>query len=169
MDNGCLASFISLHGEWNLFHFRSFHRGWCSWSRDHTLTACLLHTNLYAGKKDFYLDITTVEERRTEGEALTENARRKENVRKKERKLSRTVFTLTTVFLACWIPDFVFDNLNKACSCFKFPVLQALLVALPPLLNPLCYSLCTAKFRRALLKLIWSGLLNHKNYYTFRC
>lgn len=117
-------------------------------------------------RKTLYLDITTLEERRTEGEALTENARRKENSKRMERSVLSTVLGLTVIYLVCWTPIYVLQKLDTDCNSFKFSIWKFLLLSLHALLDPLCYSLRTAKFRRVLLK-IWSELFNHNNGGTF--
>ena len=125
------------------------------------LLACYMRIYILV-RKTLYLDIITVEERRTEGQVLTENGTRKAELKTKDRKVLGTVVLLTGVYLVCWIPFYVLQNIDNTCSCFKFPFVESLLLSLHALLDPLCYSLCTAKFRRALLK-IWSEWFNHIN------
>ena len=116
------------------------------------------YTRIYfVVKRSFNLDITTLEERPTERQGLTENARTIERVKQKERSVARTTFMLVAIYVVCCIPIYVINQINEYCKCSKHPFLELLFVSLHPLLNPLAYSLCTAKFRRAVLK-IWNGL-----------
>ena len=116
------------------------------------------YTRIYfVVKRSLNLDITTLEERPTERQGLTENTRTMERLKRKERSVARTTFMLSAIYVVCSIPPYAMHQIDRSCKCLKFPLLELLLVSLHPLLNPLAYSLCTAKFRRALLK-IWNGL-----------
>ena len=116
------------------------------------------YTRIYlVVKRSLNMDITTLEERTTERQGLTENARTMERLKRKERSVARTTFMLSAIYVVCLIPLYVLHQIDASCKCAKFPLLELILVSLHPLLNPLAYSLCTAKFRRALLK-IWNGL-----------
>ena len=117
-----------------------------------------IYTRIYfVVKRSLNLDITTLEERPTERLGLTENARTIERLKQKERSVARTTFMLVAIYVVCWIPLYVMNQIDESCKCIKHGFLLLLLRCLHPLLNPLAYSLCTAKFRRALLK-IWNGL-----------
>ena len=121
------------------------------------LFAC--YTRIYfVVRKRLYLDITTAEERKEEGQGLTESARRIEKLKRKERSVAYSVFILVGIFAVCWIPGFVLENINEFCSsCLKnYKSVSKLLnglVFLHPLLNPIAYSLRTVKFRKALWKI----------------
>ena len=107
-------------------------------------------------RKTLYLHLTTPEERRDEGLALTESAREMEELKRKERSVAYSVFILVGIFAVCWIPIIVMENIKgicKSCHYKKEVKLSQALVILHPLLNPIAYSLRTAKFRRALLKI----------------
>ena len=107
-------------------------------------------------RKTLYLHLTTPEERREQGLALTESARELEKLKRKERSVTYSVFILVGIFAVCWIPIIVMENINEFCkSCHyktKYKLSEAL-VLLHPLLNPIAYSLRTVKFRGALLKI----------------
>ena len=116
------------------------------------------YTRIYfVVKRSLNLDITTLEERPTERQGLTENARTIERRKEKEKSVARTTFMLVAIYVVCCIPLYVLHLINESCKSLKHPLLKLLFVSLHPLLNPLAYSLCTAKFRRAVLK-IWNGL-----------
>ena len=116
------------------------------------------YTRIYfVVKRTFNLDITTLEERPTERLGLTENARTIERLKQKERSVARTTFMLVAIYVACCIPLYVIMQINESCKCLKHIFLGLFFLSLHPLLNPLAYSLCTAKFRKAVLK-IWNGL-----------
>ena len=116
------------------------------------------YTRIYlVVKRSLNMDITTLEERPTERQGLTENTRTMERLKRKERSVARTTFMLVAIYVICWIPLYVLFEIDASCKCLKLPFLGILLMSLYPLLNPLAYSLCTTKFRRALLK-IWNGL-----------
>lgn len=136
------------------------------WGRQYNIAAHLLHEDLHDGKEDFVPGYNHSRGEANEGEALTENARRKENSKRMERSVLSTVLGLTAIYLVCWTPIYVLQKLDTDCNSFKFSIWKFLLLSLHALLDPLCYSLRTAKFRRALLK-IWSELFNHNNGGTF--
>ena len=116
------------------------------------------YTRIYfVVKRTFNLDITTLEERPTERLGLTENARTIERLKQKERSVARTTFMLVAIYVVCCIPLYVIMQINESCKCLKHIFLGLFFLSLHPLLNPLAYSLCTAKFRKAVLK-IWNGL-----------
>ena len=102
------------------------------------------YTRIYfVVKRSLNVDITTLEETPTERQALTENARTIERLKQKERSVARTTFMLVAIYVVCWIPLYVLDQINASCKCFKHGFLELLLASLHPLLNPLAYSLCT--------------------------
>ena len=128
--------------------------------------ACYLRI-YFLVRKSLYRSITTQEERPTESQDLIQNATRMERIKRKERSVARTVFIMSAIFVACWIPVIVMQNMDKSYASFKFGFWEVLLSSLHSLLNPLAYSLCTPKFRRALLK-IWRSLCNHANIEAYR-
>ena len=114
------------------------------------LLAC--YTRMYIlVRKALYLDIATPGESLEERQVLTESAREVEKLKRKERSVAYSVFILVGIFAVCWMPIAVLENINELCrSCnYKLPILESL-GFLHPLLNPIAYSLRTAKFRRAL-------------------
>ena len=111
------------------------------------IIVCACYTRIYfVVRKSLYL----LEER----QGRIENARTVERLKRKERSAACTVFILVATYIICWIPVYVLQNLDKPCDCSKFSFWEYTLSSFHPLLNPLVYSLCTPKFRRALLK-IW--------------
>ena len=107
-------------------------------------------------RKTLYLHLTTSEERREQGLALTESARELEKLKRKERSVTYSVFILVGIFAVCWIPNIVMGNINEFCKSCRYKTeykLSEALGLLHPLLNPIAYSLRTVKFRRALLKI----------------
>ena len=107
-------------------------------------------------RKTLYLHLTTPEERQDEELALTESAREMEKLKRKERSVAYSVFILVGIFAVCWIPIIVMENIKGICKSCHYKTemeLSHALVILHPLLNPIAYSLRTAKFRRALLKI----------------
>ena len=128
--------------------------------------ACYLRI-YFLVRKSLYRGITTQEERQTESQDLIQDASRMERIKRKERSVARSVFIMTAIYVTCWIPVFVMQNIDRSCASAKFGFWEALISSLQPLLNPLVYSLCTAKFRRAMLKILRS-LCNYGNSETYR-
>ena len=118
--------------------------------------ACYLRI-YFLVRRSLYQGITTQEERPTESQVLIQNAARMEMIKRKERSVARIVFIMSAICVTCWIPVIVMQNMDKSYPSFKFGFWEVLLSSLHPQLNPLAYSLCTPKFRRALLK-IWRSL-----------
>ena len=87
------------------------------------------------------MDITTLEERPTERQGLTENARTMERLKRKERSVARTTFMLVAIYVICWIPLYVLFEIDASCKCFKLPFLGILLMSLYPLLNLLANNI----------------------------
>ena len=121
-------------------------------------------------RKTMYLHLTTPEERRELGLALTESARELEKLKRKERSVAYSVFILVGIFLVCRIPIIVMENSKefyKSCHYnTELEISEALLI-LHPLLNAIAYSLRTVKFRRALLKLYKGGFCPQPNRRAF--
>ena len=116
------------------------------------IPAC--YTRIYVlVRATLYRDITISDDRQPEGQRLTKSARKIEKLKRKERSVARTVFILVVIHIGCWIPAIVLRNLDKSCNRYIVHFLERLLTMLSILLNPLAYSLCTKKFRRALWKL----------------
>ena len=115
-----------------------------------SLLAC--YTRIYLlVRKTFHRDMTASEETKAEEQCLTENAREIEKLKRKERRVALSVFILVGIFVVCWIPAIILENINAFCSSchYKVQILEPI-VLLHPLLNPIAYSLRTVKFRRAL-------------------
>ena len=129
------------------------------------VVACYLRI-YFLVRRSFYRDITTQEEEPTESQKLIQNATRIERIKIKEKSVARTVFIMTAIFVTCCIPLGVLENMDTFYKSSKFTFWEALMLSLRSLLNPLAYSLCTPKFRRALLK-IWRSLCNHCNRETY--
>ena len=126
--------------------------------------ACYLRI-YFLVRRSLYRGITTQEERPTESQNLIQSATRLEMIKRKERSVARTVFIISAIFVTCWIPVIGMQNMDKSYASFKLGFWEVLLSSLHPLLNPLAYSLCTPKFRRALLR-IWRSLYNRGNSET---
>ena len=113
------------------------------------LSVLASYTRLYLlVRKTFYPDITVSEETKSEGQCLTENAREIEKLKRKERRVALSVFILVGIFVVCWTPAIILENIN-AFFYRRFHYKLRILV-LHPLLNPIAHSLRTVKFRRAL-------------------
>ena len=113
-----------------------------------TLTvACYAKMIFFLVKKDWHQD--------AERQRLTENARQKEMRKKRERKLIRCVAILVGLLIVCWVPRYVLANIALLGeSRVIHDAITRWLFFLHPLVNPIAYSLCTRKFRRALWKII---------------
>ena len=112
-------------------------------------------------RRQLHLDITTSEERLLEGQPLTENSRLMQKVKMKERSVAFTVFILVLLFTVCWIPVSIVSTINKFCNSSDYKSAMyytGYLVFLQPLLNPIVYSLRTAKFQKALWRVVKRGL-----------
>lgn len=94
-----------------------------------------------------------------ERQCLTENAREREKIKRRERSVMRCGAILVGLWLVCWTPYKVLIDIDLYCgeSCVIPGALTSIanvLALLHPLVNPIAYSLCTRKFRRALWKII---------------
>jgi len=94
-----------------------------------------------------------------ERQCLTENAREREKIKSRERRVAFSVFILVGLFVVCWTPVIVLENVNEFCRVntvsatqMTSEVLRSLML-LHPLVNPIAYSLRTEKFRRALWRI----------------
>ena len=108
-------------------------------------------------KKEWHRDLT--EAGCTERQSLTENAHQKERIKRRERKLIRCVAILVGLLIACWAPRFVLVNIallhgESFVNPGAITSTTSWLCFLHPLVNPITYSLCTRKFKRALWKII---------------
>ena len=108
-------------------------------------------------RKGLYRDLTTGA-RREERLSLTRSAQVREKLKRKEKRVAFSVFILVGLFAVCWTPSIVLRNIKEFFGSSYVPykcssILQAL-TFLHPLLNPIVYALRTAKFRRALRKII---------------
>lgn len=109
-------------------------------------------------KKEWHRDLT--EAGCTERQSLTENAHQKERIKRRERKLIRCVaIRLVGLLIVCWAPRFVLVNIallhgESLVNPGAITSTASWLCFLHPLVNPITYSLCTRKFRRALWKII---------------
>ena len=103
-------------------------------------------------RKSLYGDLTN--EARHERQSLIRNPL---NARKSERTVAYSVSILVGLFVACLTPVIVLENLKEFCrNCndsANFRMALSTLPMLHPLANPIAYSLCTVKFRRALWRI----------------
>lgn len=75
------------------------------------------YTRIYfVVKSSLNLDITTLEERPTERQGLTENARTMERLKRKQRSVARTTFMLDAIYVICWIPLYVLFEIDASCK-----------------------------------------------------
>ena len=108
-------------------------------------------------RRQLHLYVETSGERLLEGHYLTENSCLVQKLRIKERSVAYTTFILVLVFMVCWVPLSIVVNINSWCStclCQYNWHYVVCLVFLHPLLNPIAYSLCTARFRKAFRRVI---------------
>ena len=123
-----------------------------------TLTVACYARIFFLVRKGSHQNLTT-EVGREERQYLTENAREKEKIKRRERSVMRCVAILVGLLIVCWAPRYVLGNIALLYeeSCVIPDALTSIawwLCFLHPLVNPIAYSLCTRKFRRALLKII---------------
>ena len=100
-------------------------------------------------------------ERLLEGQSLTENSRLVQKLKMKERSVAYTTFILVLAFTVCWIPVSVAVNINawcSACLCEYNWHYVVCLTLLHPVLNPIVYSLRTARFRKAFRRVITNSI-----------
>ncbi|CAH3116257.1 unnamed protein product [Porites lobata] len=100
-------------------------------------------------------------ERLLEGQSLTENSHLVQKLKMKERSVAYTTFILVLVFTVCWIPVSVAVNINawcSACLCEYNWHYVVCLTLLHPVLNPIVYSLRTARFRKAFRRVITNSI-----------
>ena len=113
-------------------------------------------------RKGLYRDLTT-EVECEERQCLTENAKEREKIKRRERRLAFSVFILVGLFVVCWTPVIVLENVNEFCRVNTVSATQMIsevlrsLLLLHPLVNPIAYSLRTVKFRRALWRIFCSS------------
>ena len=123
-----------------------------------TIIVFACYTRIYfLVRRHLHLDITTSQERLLEGQPLTENSRLMQKVKMKERSVAFTVFILVLLFTVCWIPVSIVSTINKFCNSSDYESAMyytGYLVFLQPLLNPIVYSLRTAKFQKALWRVV---------------
>ena len=93
-----------------------------------------------------------------EGQSLTEKSSLVQKIKTKERSVAFTAFLLVLLFMVCWTPLIVVVNIDELCStCLcKFSSYWHVngLRFLHPLLNPIAYSLRTARFRKVYKRVI---------------
>ena len=94
-----------------------------------------------------------------ERQFLTENAREREKIKRRERSVMRCGAILVGLLIVCWAPYHALRDVAVYCgeSCVipdALTTIANILALLHPLVNPIVYSLCTRKFRRALCKII---------------
>ena len=125
-----------------------------------TLVVFSCYTRIYiVVKRQLYRSVATSGERLLEGQSLTEKSPLIQKIKTKERNVAFTSFILVLLFMACWCPVIVVVNIDAWCStCLCKSNLSSHYVAcsvfLHPLLNPIAYSLRTARFRKAFKRVI---------------
>ena len=108
-------------------------------------------------RRQLHLDIVTSEERPLEGQPLMKNSRLMQKLKLKERSVAFTTFTLVLLFTVCWIPVSIVTSINKFCNSCDYKSAMhftGFLVFLQPLLNPIVYLLRTARFQKALRRVL---------------
>ena len=126
------------------------------------LVVFICYTGIYiVVKRQLYRSVATSGEGLLEGQSLTEKSPLIQKIKTKERNVAFTAFILVLLFIACWTPVIVVVNIDARCStCLcKFNLYWHAqyvncLVFLHPLLNPIAYSLRTARFRKAFKRVI---------------
>lgn len=123
-----------------------------------TLMVACYSRILFLVRKGLHPDLTT-EARYEERQCLTENAREREKIKRRERSVMRCGAILVALLIVCWVPYRALGDVALYCgeSCVIPAALTSIangLALLHPLINPVAYSLCTRKFRRALWKII---------------
>ena len=123
-----------------------------------TVTVVCYAKIFFLVKKDWHRDLTT-QAGCAERQSLTENAQQKERTKRRERKLIRCVAILVGLLIVCWAPRLVLVNIallhgEGLVTPEAITFIARWLCFLHPLVNPIAYSLCTRKFRRALWKII---------------
>jgi len=115
-------------------------------------------------RKGLYRDLTGGAGRE-ERSSLTRNAQAGEKLKRKERSVAFSVFILVGLFAVCWVPSIVLENITEFFGSsyvpYKYTSILQGLTFLHPLLNPIVYALRTAKFRRALRKIICNCNRDH--------
>ena len=125
-----------------------------------TLVVFSCYTRIYiVVKRQLYRSVATSGERLLEGQSLTEKSPLIQKIKTKERNVAFTAFILVLLFMACWCPMIVVVNIDEWCStclCKSNLSRQCVvcLMFLHPLLNPIAYSLRTARFRKAFKRVI---------------
>ena len=125
-----------------------------------TLVVFSCYTRIYiVVKRQLYRSVATSGERLLEGQSLTEKSPLIQKIKTKERNVAFTAFILVLLFMACWCPVIVVVNIDEWCStclCKSNLSRQCVvcLTFLHPLLNPIAYSLRTARFRKAFKRVI---------------
>ena len=125
-----------------------------------TLVVFSCYTRIYiVVKRQLYRSVATSGDGLLEGQSLTEKSSLIKKIKTKERSVALTAFILVLLFMFCWIPVIVVANIDAWCStclCKFNSYWQYVncLVLLHPLLNPIAYSLRTARFRKAFKRVI---------------
>lgn len=80
---------------------------------------------------------------------------------KRERKAAKTLAIITGVFIACWLPFFVFAFLQAICTpCTPPDVVASIFLWLGyfnSTLNPIIYTIFSPEFRQAFKKMLCGG------------
>ena len=125
-----------------------------------TLVVFSCYTGIYiVVKRQLYWSVATSGKGLLERQSLTEKCPLIQKIKTKERNVAFTAFILVLLFIACWAPIIVVENIDAWCStCLCKSNLSRHYVAasvfLHPLLNPIAYSLRTARFRKAFNRVI---------------
>ena len=111
-------------------------------------------------KRQLYRSMATSEEGLLEGQSLTEKSPLIwQKIKTKERNVAFTAFILVLLFMVCWTPLIVVVNIyalssTSLCKLNLYWRYVSFWVFLDPLLNPIAYSLRTARFRKAFKRVI---------------
>ena len=124
-----------------------------------TLTVACYARIVFLVRKDLHHQLSSTEAGCEERQCLRQKAQEKEKIKRRERSLIRYVAILVGLLFVCWAPRFVLGNIallyGKSCVIpDPLTSMARWLCFLHPLVNPIAYSLCTRKFRRALRKII---------------
>ena len=109
-------------------------------------------------KRQLYRSVATSGEGLLEGQSLNEKSSLLQKIKTKERSVAFTAFLLVLLFMVCWTPVIVVVNIDELCStclCKSNSYWRVNgLRFLHPLLNPIAYSLRTARFRKVFKRVI---------------
>ena len=124
------------------------------------LVVFICYTGIYiVVKRQLHRSVATSREGLLEGQSLTEKSPLIQKIKTKERNVAFTAFILVLLFMVCWTPLIVVVNIHalsstSLCKLNLYCRNESFGVFLHPLLNPIAYSLRTARFRKAFKRVI---------------